>query len=298
MSARRKFFVTGAKGQVGWELRRALLPYGEVYASDADTLDLLDEAAVREAVRSFAPDAIVNAAAYTAVDKAEDERDLCMKLNAQVPGVLAEEAERLGAWIAHYSTDYVFDGRSDRPWTEDDEPNPINHYGASKLAGDTAVASRAPRHLIFRTSWVYASRGKNFLRTMLRLFHEKSEVRVVDDQTGAPTWARFIADATAAALTAAMRRGAEATSLAGLYNLVCAGETTWFGFADAIRQEAGLDCAVSPIASEAYPTPAVRPAWSVLSADRIERTFGIRPPQWESCMRLCLDECMEVQKQA
>jgi dTDP-4-dehydrorhamnose reductase len=220
-----------------------------------------------------------------------------MKLNAEVPGLLAEEAERLGAWIAHYSTDYVFGGlggENGRPRAEDDEPHPLNHYGVSKLAGDGAVAARSSQHLIFRISWVYASRGKNFLRTMLRFFREKNEVRVVDDQTGAPTWARFVADATVAALTSAMRRDAEAASLSGVYNLACRGETTWFGFADAIRRQTGAACEVLPISSEEYPTPAARPEWSVLSTEKIERTFGIRPPHWETCMKLCLDECAEA----
>jgi dTDP-4-dehydrorhamnose reductase len=297
VSARKKFFITGARGQVGWELSRALLPHGEVYACDVDTLDLLDEGAVRAAIRTFAPDAIVNGAAYTAVDRAEEERELAMKLNAEVPGFLAEEAERLGALIVHYSTDYVFGGfggGNGHPWAEDDEPDPVNYYGVSKLAGDVTVAAHASRHLIFRTSWLYASRGKNFLRTLLRFFREKNEVRVVDDQTGAPTWARFVADATVAALTSAMRRDAEAASLSGVYNLACRGETTWFGFADAIRRQVGEACAVLPIASEEYPTSAARPAWSVLSTEKIERTFGIRPPHWEACMRLCLDECAEA----
>jgi len=288
-----KIFLTGAYGQVGWELNRALLPYGAVYACDKDTLDFLDECALRNAVRDFKPDIIINAAAYTAVDKAESDRDLCRKLNTRAPEILAEEAGILGAWMVHYSTDYVYSGNNDRPWTEDDAPDPINYYGESKLEGDLAVAKNAPKHLIFRTSWVYASRGSNFLLTMLRLFAEKKELRIVNDQTGAPTWARYIAQATIMALKTAL--DAEDTALSGVYNLVAAGAVTWYDFACEIKQYAGGfdDVNLIPVSSSEYPTQAARPKWSVLSTEKIRRVFGVHTPPWQNAMRLCIDELTE-----
>ncbi|MDR1944043.1 MAG: dTDP-4-dehydrorhamnose reductase [Synergistaceae bacterium] len=285
-----RFLLIGRRGQVGWELRRSLLPYGEVEARSSDELNLLDQSAVREAVRAFRPDAIINAAAYTAVDRAESERDVCRALNSLAPGVLAEEAERLGAWVVHYSTDYVFNGKKESPWTEEDEPDPVNYYGESKLAGDLAIARSSRKHLIFRTSWVYSSRGSNFLLTMLRLFAAKGSVRVVNDQIGAPTWARFIAQVTLIALREAMDRGDAGVS--GLYNLASSGRASWYDFAREIRSCAGDACggvSISPDSSEEYPTPARRPARSVHSTEKIERAFGIRPPDWRDAARLCMD---------
>ena len=288
-----KIFLTGACGQVGWELYRALLPYGAVYACGRDTLDLLDESAIRQAVRDFKPDVIINAAAYTAVDKAESERDLCRGLNARAPEILAEEAGALRAWMVHYSTDYVYNGGNDRPWTEDDEPGPVNFYGESKLAGDIAVAGNAAKHLIFRTSWVYASRGANFLLTMLRLFAEKKELRIVNDQTGAPTWARYIAQTTVMALSSVLREND--AGLSGVYNLVASGAVTWYDFAREIKQYAGGfdDVKMVPVTSAEYPTPAERPKWSVLSTEKIRRVFGVYAPPWQDGMKLCIDEVME-----
>jgi dTDP-4-dehydrorhamnose reductase len=290
-----KIFLTGAYGQIGWELNRALLPYGTIYACDQDTLDLLDENATRRAVRDFSPDVIINAAAYTAVDKAETDRELCHGLNVRVPEILAEEAERLGAWMIHYSTDYVFNGRNDRPWTEEDETGPVNHYGESKLEGDMAVARRASRHLIFRTSWVYASRGSNFLLTMLRLFAQKHELRVVDDQIGAPTWARYVAQATLLALKQALDK--DDRGLSGVYNLVASGTTSWYDFAREIKRYAGGfdDVTVIPVSSAEYPTPAARPKWSALSLEKIRRVFGVYPAAWQDAMKLCIDEAKERQ---
>jgi len=289
----KRIFLTGAYGQVGWELNRALLPYGTVYACDADTLDLTDERALRRAIFDFKPDLVINAAAYTAVDRAESDRGCCMALNARAPEIMAEEARNLGAWMVHYSTDYVFNGRNDCPQTEDDAPDPVNFYGESKLAGDIAVAGNAPKHLIFRTSWVYASRGSNFPLTMLRLFAEKKELRIVNDQTGAPTWARYIAQATAAAANAAQDR--DDAGLSGVYNLVASGAVTWYDFAREILRHAGDFEGVElvPVTSAEYPTPAARPKWSVLSAEKIRRVFGIHAPAWQDAMRLCLDEVKE-----
>jgi dTDP-4-dehydrorhamnose reductase len=288
-----KIFLTGCKGQVGWELNRALLPYGVVYACDKDDFDLLDEADLRRRVRDFKPNMIINAAAYTAVDKAETDRDLCRSLNSVVPGILAEEAEKLGAWIVHYSTDYVWSGETDRSRVEDDEPSPVNYYGQSKLDGDIAISRNASKHLIFRTSWVYASRGSNFLLTMLRLFSQKPEVRVVDDQIGAPTWARYVAQATLFALTQAW--DADDAGMSGIYNLVSAGATSWYNFAREIKDYAGGfgDVRLVPISSAEYPTPAARPKWSVLSTDKIERVFGVWPVPWQEAMKLCIDEIKE-----
>ena len=286
-----KIFLTGAYGQVGWELNRALLPYGVVYACDKDTLDLLDEDAVRQAVRDFKPNVIINTAAYTAVDKAEADRGLCRELNSRVPEILAREAESRRAWMVHYSTDYVFNGKNDRPWTEDDAPDPVNFYGLTKLEGDRAVAAQSAKHLIFRTSWVYASRGSNFLLTMLRLFAEKKELRVVNDQIGAPTWARYIAQSTAMALRQALEAGGP--GLSGVYNLVASGAVTWYDFACAIRQYAGGDVNLIPIPSAEYPTPAERPKWSVLSLEKIRRVFGVHTAPWQDAMKLCIDEVKE-----
>lgn len=294
-----RIFLTGAYGQVGWELHRGLLPYGEVFASDKDTLDLLDPAAVRRSVRDFKPNAIINAAAYTAADRAETERDLCRKLNAEVPSILAEEAAALGAWMVHYSSDYVFNGDNGRPWTEDDQPAPLNFYGWSKMEGDMAVAEKCPKHLIFRTSWVYASRGSNFFRTMLRLFkEEKNELRIVDDQIGAPTWARYVAQATLMALKQAY--DAADAKLSGVYNLVASGTTSWYNFAREIRDCFGgfENVTLRPVPSSEYPSPAVRPLWSVLSAEKLGRVFGIHPVPWRDAMKLCADEIKEVQRMA
>ena len=288
-----KIFLTGARGQVGWELNRALLPYGEVYACDADTLDLLDEGAVRKAVREFEPGVIINAAAYTAVDRAESDRDLCMALNARAPEILAEEAGSLGVWMVHYSTDYVYNGGNGRPWTEEDAPDPVNYYGESKLAGDMAIAGNAPKHLIFRASWVYASRGSNFPLTMLRLFAEKKELRIVNDQTGAPTWARYIAQATAMVLGAVLGADDEALKgVPGIYNLAASGAVTWYDFAREIKRYAGCSdgAELIPVSSAEYPAPAARPRWSVLSTEKIRRVFGVHAPHWRDMMRLCMDE--------
>jgi dTDP-4-dehydrorhamnose reductase len=291
-----RIFLTGSNGQIGWELNRTLLPYGEIYACHKDTLNLLDEAEVRRAVRGFRPNVIINAAAYTAVDKAESDRELCDALNVSVPGVLAEEAEKMGAWMVHFSTDYVFNGQNDRPWTEDDAPDPVNYYGRSKLMGDATVAGNSPKHLIFRTSWVYAARGSNFPLTMLRLFAQKDELRIVDDQTGAPTWARYIAQAVSMALRQAFDK--DNANLSGVYNLTASGAVSWYNFACAIRDYAGGFSGVTlrPSASEEYPTPASRPKWSVLSLEKIRRVFGVCPAHWMDSMKLCIDEIKERQR--
>ena len=267
-----KILLTGRSGQVGWELERSLAPLGQVTASDLATLDLADADATRRAVRAAKPDVIVNAAAYTAGTRRRVERDLAHAINATAVGVLAEETKRLGALLVHYSTDYVFDGTKGTPYVEDDAPNPLNVYGASKLAGDRAIAASGCRFLILRTSWVYGPRGSNFMLTMLRLARERAELQVVDDQIGAPTSSLAIARATAQLL----RRGA-----GGLYHLTAAGAVTWCGFARAILARAGIATPVRAIRTEHYPTPAKRPRHSRLDCSRLRKDFDLELAPWE-----------------
>jgi dTDP-4-dehydrorhamnose reductase len=263
-----KILLTGPTGQVGWELAPKLAHLGEVIAPDRRALDLADAEATRARVRDLRPDVIVNAAAYTAVDRAESEPDLARAINGTAPGVLADEAKRLGALLVHYSTDYVFDGTKEAPYTEDDTPNPLSVYGRSKLEGDRAIQASGCRHLILRTSWVYAGRGQNFLLTMLRLGAGRPELRVVDDQRGAPTWARDIAAATVALL---------ADPPNGLFHLTAAGVTTWHGCACEIMRQAGLMPIVHRLRTDEYPTAARRPANSVLDNRKAQALLGPLP---------------------
>jgi dTDP-4-dehydrorhamnose reductase len=288
-----RILLTGANGQVGWELQRSLAPLGELAAFDMAHLDLGDVDSVRRCVRELQPQVIVNAAAYTAVDKAESEPGLARALNAVAPGVLAEETKRLDAILVHYSTDYVFDGEKPEPYTEDDAPNPINVYGRTKLEGERAIAASGCRHLTLRTSWVYASRGRNFLLTMVRLAREQRALRVVDDQIGAPTWCREIADATAALLA---RAELAAPGAHGLYHLCAGGFTSWFGFARAIFASPELvrlgiePPALEAIPSGAYPTPARRPRNSRLDCSRLSSRAGVRLPPWDEALGRCMAE--------
>ena len=286
-----KILISGANGQVGWELQRALAPLGEVLALGHAQLDLADADAIRQALRHAAPDVIVNAAAYTAVDRAEQEPDLAQAVNGVAPGVLAEEAKRLNAALVHYSTDYVFDGAKGAPYEEIDAPQPLGVYGATKLAGEKAIAAVDCAHVVLRTSWVYGARGKNFLLTMQRLARERDELRVVDDQLGAPTWSRMLAEATASMLSQCLHKGAVADRLrdrGGLYHLSAAGQTSWFGFASAIVEHAEQPPRMTPIATADYPLPAARPAYSVLANDKIARHFSIRLPDWRVSLGHCL----------
>lgn len=295
-AAERTILLTGADGQVGWELRRALAPLGRVVALRRADADLADVDALRAAVRDARPALVVNAAAYTAVDAAEHDRDLAFRVNADAPAVLAEEAARLGAPIVHYSTDYVFDGAKGAPYVEDDPTAPQSAYGESKLAGERAVAAACPAHLVLRTSWVYASRGRNFLLTMLRLAHERDELRVVADQHGVPTPARLVADVTAAALARHATAGGFALApVAGTYHVAARGATTWHEFAEAIVAQdphrAAQRCrAVVPIATADYPTPARRPAHAVLDPSRLEAAFGLRMPAWRPQLAMVMEE--------
>jgi len=276
--------VTGAAGQLGAELVRALAPHGEVTGTDRSQLDLADPSAIVATVRRLKPSLIVNAGAYTAVDLAEKEAALADAVNGVAPGVLAEEAKRAGAVLIHYSTDYVFDGMATTPYVEDAPTRPLSAYGRSKLAGERAVAASGAAAVVFRTSWVYGRRGRNFLVTMQRLAGEGRELRVVDDQTGAPNWCRELARATARVVAPGLSRLADRR---GLYHLTARGSTTWYGFARAILADRP-SVRIVPIATSEYPTPARRPAWSVLDATRFERAFGFALPDW----RVSLAECL------
>lgn len=295
MSNRATILVTGVNGQVGFELLRSLQGLGRVVAADRSILDLTDPARVRDVVREVKPTIIVNPAAYTAVDKAETDEAAARLINAEAPRVLAEEAAKSGATLIHYSTDYVFDGTKDAPYTEDDATNPQNVYGRTKLEGEQAIAATGCSHLILRTSWVYGRRGKNFLLTMLKLGAERPELRVVADQVGAPTWSRTIADMTAhiVARGAAAQRAGDADwwrERSGVYHFSASGETSWYGFAGAIFRTATRDSApaLSPISAAEYPVPAKRPANSRMSGDKLDLTFDLRMPDWEDALRLCL----------
>jgi len=280
-----RILLTGRNGQVGWELERTLPALGSVIAADRETLDLSDPDAIRRVVREAKPDVIVNPAAYTAVDRAESEPELARQINGVAPGVLAEEAKRTGALLVHYSTDYVFDGTKSTPYTEEDLPNPLNVYGRTKLEGERAVAAAGCRYLTLRTSWVYASRGKNFLLTVLRLASTQPELRIVDDQHGAPTWARDTARATCRLIA-----GADLPS--SLYHLTAAGSTTWCGFAREIVRLAHLGSEVRPISTSEYPTPARRQANSALSNAKLQRDGGIALQPWPEGLAACVAEAM------
>jgi dTDP-4-dehydrorhamnose reductase len=289
--------LTGANGQVGWELSRALAPLGRVVAADQEHVDLADRGKLRAFVRDIRPAAIVNAAAHTAVDRAESERDLAFAVNAEAPGVLAEEAARAGGVIVHYSTDYVYAGDKDTAYVEGDPAEPLNVYGASKLEGDCRVIASGAPHLVFRTSWVYGPRGRNFLRTMLRLSRERESLRVVSDQLGAPTPAFLIADVTAQVLGRFLvrRRFDIPGAVCGLYHLVTAGSTSWHGFARSILENDPASSEqrcreIVPITTGEYPTAARRPSRSLLSTAKIEETFGFRLPVWDDALKLVMRE--------
>jgi len=278
-----KILLTGSGGQLGWELERALLPLGEMAAFDHAGLDLADPDRIRSTLRELKPEILVNAAAYTTVDRAESEPEAAFAINARAPGILAEEAGRLGALLIHYSTDYVFDGAKAGPYLEDDPLHPLSVYGASKLEGEKAIRASGARHWIFRASWVYAPRGKNFFLTILRLAREGKPLRVIADQFGAPTSAAMLARATAQALS--IRAQALTNHVpppSGVYHMTAAGRTSWHGFASAILAEFGLHNPIAAIPSSEYPLPAKRPSNSVLDNGRLAAAFGIRLPDWEA----------------
>ena len=291
-----RLLVTGANGQVGCELRQSLAPLGEVIALDRAACDLARPAEVARILRAATPDIIVNAAAYTAVDRAEQEEELATLINGTAVGEIAQAARQLGAMLIHYSTDYVFDGRKDAPYAEDDVPSPISAYGRSKLAGERAIAQCGGRYLIVRTSWIYAARGHNFLKTVLRLARERDELRIVDDQIGAPTWARDLAAATAAMTRQARQEIARDDFESGLFHVTGSGATSWFVFAKAVVKQAeqyGLlarKSKIVPIASSEYPVAATRPKNSRLSGARARHRFQIALPEWEQSLAVCMRE--------
>jgi dTDP-4-dehydrorhamnose reductase len=287
-----RVLLLGKNGQVGWELRRTLALLGPIVAVDVPEIDLADTGSLRRLVQETRPDVIVNAAAYTAVDKAEREPEHCAAVNGVAPGMLAALAAETGALFVHYSTDYVYDGRKTGPYLETDTPGPLNVYGRTKLAGDEAVQRSGADHLIFRLCWVYGTRGRNFLLTIMRLARECQTLRVVHDQVGAPTWSRMIAEATALVLSKALATKDRAR-LSGIYHLSAFGQTSWHGFAQRIVElmpGSERKCKeVVPIAAADYPVAAQRPKNSVLSNEKFQRTFGLQLPHWEEGLKLALD---------
>lgn len=289
--------LTGSDGQVGWELARSLLPLGQLFALNRAQVDFTDLDKLRALIRAQRPDVIVNAAAYTAVDKAESDFDLAYKVNAEAPAILAEEAKNNGALLIHFSTDYIFDGTKTTAYTEQDLPNPLNVYGQSKLAGEQAIQALASDYLIFRTTWVFAARGKNFLQTIIRLASERETLNIVADQIGSPTWARLIAETAAHALRQSMQERQQDQFNSAIYNLTATGSASWFDFSKAIvekmRQNEQLKLMnriINPIKTEDYPLPARRPANSRLAINALEQHFGLQMPTWQATLNLCMDE--------
>lgn len=291
-----RILLIGKNGQIGWELQKELAGLGQLTATGKNELDLCDPARIRQTVREIKPGLIINAAAYTAVDKAEEEPDLAMAVNGTAPGVLAEEAKKIGSALIHYSTDYVFDGKiPSGAYQEEDAPKPQSVYGQTKLAGEQAIAPQVIPHLILRTSWVYGSRGKNFMLTILKLAKERKELRIVNDQLGAPTWCGAIAQATRQIILSLVGHSERnftenMNKVSGIFHLSCRGETSWYGFAKAFLDYSkdAQHVKMIPIPSSEYPTPARRPARAVLSNAKIARDFGIEMPGWEDALKQCL----------
>ncbi|MCF6281517.1 MAG: dTDP-4-dehydrorhamnose reductase [Candidatus Polarisedimenticolaceae bacterium] len=291
-----RIMLTGANGQVGWELARSLMPLGEVIALNRQQCDLSHPETIPDIVKEIKPDVIVNAAAYTAVDKAEEEESLATLINGLAVGVLAEEAKKRGALLIHFSTDYIFDGTKSSPYNEEDTPSPINAYGRSKLAGEVAIKGVGVDHVILRTTWVYSERGQNFVNTILHLASERDELNIVSDQYGAPTWSRNIADATAHIICQLQQERALKQMVSGTYNLCSSGHVDWYGFARLIIEKAN-ECGVlekskcallHPCATEAYPLPAKRPQNSRLDCSKFRSCFGLVMPSWQSALSSCI----------
>jgi dTDP-4-dehydrorhamnose reductase len=292
MPPKPQILIFGQQGQVAWELQRTLPTIGQVTTIGSQGLDLANVDKLRDTIRTLRPNMIVNAAAYTAVDKAESDRDMAIAINQTAPRVMAEEAAQLGSLLVHYSTDYVFDGTKTTTYLEDDATNPLGVYGATKLGGEQAIQTVGGDHLIFRTTWVYGTRGKNFLLTILRLAAEKPELKIVADQIGAPTWSRSIAEATAQVVVQWPHKSAS-----GLYHLSAAGVTSWHGFASKIvdlsrelvpEQSLAVE-KILPIPATEYPTPAARPANSQLNSDKLWQTYGVQLPDWEQTLLLAMN---------
>ncbi len=299
-----KILLFGKGGQIGWELQRSLAPFGEVVALGTDSRELCGDFTcldgIAETARAVAPDVIVNAAAYTAVDKAESDPERVRTINALAPAVLARESRKLGAWLVHYSTDYVFDGSGSKPWLETDSTGPLNVYGSTKLEGEGAILASGCHHLIFRTSWVFAARGSNFAKNMLRLGQERESLAVIDNQIGAPTGADLLADVTAHAIRTALQRQ-RVNEVSGLYHLVAAGETSWYGYARFVldfARQAGVRLKVAPenilpIPASSFPLPAPRPENSRLDTGKLQSTFDLRLPLWQTGVARMLTEILE-----
>ncbi|PQJ96618.1 dTDP-4-dehydrorhamnose reductase [Chromatium okenii] len=295
MTDQPRILLIGSSGQVGWELRRTLAGLGIVIASSLEgkhgsRIDLMDTQALAQLINETQPDAVVNAAAYTAVDKAENDRNTAQRINADAVGELGKLLAERNTPIIHYSTDFVFSGNINRPYTENDAPNPLNVYGATKLNGELALLNSGANALIFRTSWVYGRYGANFLLTMLRLFRERDELRVVNDQIGAPTWSRMLAEITALVLYRVLRGELNLEQIGGIYHLSGAGEVSWYGFARAILEMSGLETNLIAIPSSDYPTPAQRPRYSVLDNRKFQETFGLMIPDWQLSLAQCLEQ--------
>jgi len=296
-----KILVTGKRGQVGWELQRTLMPLGRVFAVDRESMNLADSSAIVQTIAHLKPDVIVNAAAYTAVDKAETEQALAMQINGQAVQVLAEEAKKHKALLIHYSTDYVFDGTKSQPYSENDTTAPVNYYGVSKLAGEQAIQTVASDYLILRTSWVYGNRGNNFLLTMLRLMQERETMAIVSDQYGTPTWARFIAETTAHIIKQALQEKAERLFTSGVYHLTATGDTSWHGFAQMILQLAKKNAwqpelkikTLDKTGTANYPTPAKRPLNSRMATEALCERFSLHLPVWDEALALCMERLHE-----
>jgi dTDP-4-dehydrorhamnose reductase len=300
-----KILLLGKNGQLGWELQRSLAPLGELVALDRHSTDFCGDLSnlpgLLATVQAVRPNIIVNAAAHTAVDKAESEPELARLINASAPGVLAQEAQKLGAWLVHYSTDYVFDGSGTEPLQETDTPAPLSVYGHTKLEGEQLIVAHCSKHLIFRTSWVYAARGGNFAKTMLRLAQERERLTVIDDQWGAPTGAELLADVTAHAIHQVLQNSPDSDRYAGIYHLAAGGETTWNGYAKHVLVQAGraqaaikiIATEVAPVPTSAFPTPARRPLNSRLNTSKLQSAFCLTLPPWQQGVDRMLDEVLQ-----
>jgi len=295
MQKRPEILLIGADGQVGWELQRTLAPLGNLTRTTLNgrwerALNLASAESIASVLRETQPDIVINAAAYTAVDKAETEYELAQSINGDAPGLLGRLLAERRVPVLHYSTDFVFSGQSDQPYREEDEPSPLNAYGATKLDGENQLLDSGAPALILRTSWVYGRYGQNFLLTMQRLLREREELKVVDDQIGAPTWSRLLAEVSAQLIYRVLTGDIDLERQSGLYQVTGGGQTSWWGFAKAIQEASGAECRLLPIPSLDYPSPAKRPAYSVLDNGKLLETFGLALPHWETSLAMCLAE--------
>ncbi|MBN1378986.1 MAG: dTDP-4-dehydrorhamnose reductase [Gammaproteobacteria bacterium] len=298
-----RILLVGKNGQIGWELQRTLSALGELIATDRQSLDLANVDMIRKVVNDIKPQLIVNASAYTAVDQAESEFEAAMTVNAIAPGILADEAKKIGAALIHYSTDYVFDGKKASPYHEEDICSPLNIYGESKKAGEIAIQNSGCVYIVLRTSWIYGNRGKNFLKSIVNLSKQKHELKIVDDQIGSPTWCRSVAEYSTQIIKSYLRRSfflGKMEKDAGIYHISATNHVSWYGFAERILKEYSRNsgCALAklvPITTSEYPLPAKRPKYTVLSNDKINKVFGIKMPAWEDMLTMCLSEMYQTE---